>query len=210
MSDSTFIDLTLNESTTLSDVIAATIQDIPVNHDSNSFDLYLDNSESTANVSTANHPPEGATVCQTFNTAYLTPHKYDASQLTTPNAKSTPVNYFSPGGDSRFNDSLSGLLGSPPADSPLAKNPFFSQLQAVLADECKVSESLPESLIATIPSKPHQDVFTREQQLQQRFTLLSDQFPDDIKQLANFFRYQAAVVETDRFNNCRLVTEEVG
>lgn len=192
MNDSTFIEMTLTGSTTLSDVIAATIPDIPVNVDDSDFDQYLQNNNTT--------------FCDGIATTN-TPTKYGVSQFTTPDAKSsisqqtTPVNYFSPVGDSRFNDSLSGLLGSPTPDSPLASNSFFSDLQAVLANECKEVDSLPKLLMDTMTTQPNQDVFHREQQLQLKFHLLQERFPDNVSQLSNFYRYQAAIVETDRFRN---------
>ena len=102
--------------------------------------------------------------------------------------------------DTRFNDSLTGLLGSPPPDSPLAGNPFFGDLQAVLVNDCtRKSESFPKMLLETLTSEPHSDVFTREQKLQDRFTRLQNRFPDDIARLSQFYRDQAAIVETDRF-----------
>jgi hypothetical protein len=97
-----------------------------------------------------------------------------------PNSKSswslqtTPNNYFSPGGDSRFNDSLSDLLGSTP--SPFTKNPFVSNFQVdiankckesdslpeFIANECKESDSLPELMLITATKQPCQDVFNNK------------------------------------------------
>ena len=111
----------------------------------------------------------------------------------------TPLDQtLSPLGDSRFNDSLSGLLGSPPPDSPLSRNPFFSELQAVLFSECK-KDILPRSLIDSVRDKPKLDVVTREQELQRRFVKLSHHHPEDIRQLSGFYRYQSALVETERY-----------
>ncbi|XP_033751642.1 uncharacterized protein LOC117335626 [Pecten maximus] len=108
--------------------------------------------------------------------------------------------YTSPGVDSRFNDSLTGLLGSPPPDSPLAKNPFFGDLQAILVNDCR-EDMLPQTLLATMTTQPQPDVFNREQDLQERFNRLTDNFPEDVKQLSSFYRYQAALVETERFRS---------
>ncbi|XP_021369004.1 uncharacterized protein LOC110460439 isoform X2 [Mizuhopecten yessoensis] len=108
--------------------------------------------------------------------------------------------YNSPGIDSRFNDSLTGLLGSPPPDSPLANNPFFSDLQAILVNDCR-EDMLPQSLLATMTTQPQSNVFTREQDLQESFNQLTDRFPEDVNQLSSFYRYQAALVETERFRS---------
>ncbi|CAC5395096.1 unnamed protein product [Mytilus coruscus] len=193
MNDSAFIQLT--PSTTLSDVIAATIHDIPVDDDSNSsLEQYLDYSQTTTTQDDSTYSSYPSAI----QSSYQTPIKTNGKPALT---IQTPGHYFSPAGDSRFNDSLSGLLGSPPPDSPLARNPFFSDLQAVLANDCKASNSLSECLLTTMTTQPHQDVFNREQNLQLRFNSLQGSFPDDIKQLSNFYRYQAAIVETERFRH---------
>ena len=133
MDDFTFTDLTITESTKMSDVVAADVEDIPVDD-----------------------PVVKYTICQqgAVNSTepnpclFQTPKKHAVNQLTMPNSKSswslqtTPNNYFSPGGDSRFNDSLSDLLGSTP--SPFTKNPFVSNFQVDIANKCKESDSLPE------------------------------------------------------------------
>ena len=117
-----------------------------------------------------------------------------------------PVNRFTPNknnsftGDSRFNDSLTNLLGSPPPDSSLYNNPFFSDLQAALANECTSSKaSLPQSLFDALTTEPNSNVFSREQLLQERFDKLLPAFPDDVQKLSAFYHHQASDVETERF-----------
>ena len=221
--------LILIPTTTLSDVVAATIHDISVDDvsDTTRLDQYLGSNESVSSIpvvddstrpnhvrescqyqasstsATTNNDNLGSTTSTNQSCLYETP----TSAMVTPTAKrqadslqSTP--YFSPMADNRFNDSLTGLLGSPPPDSPLAINPFFSELQSVLANDCKSSiKYMPDSLMNSMTTQPQPDVFYREQLLQRRFTKLVTRFPQDIKQLSNFYRYQAAIVETDRFRS---------
>lgn len=112
--------------------------------------------------------------------------------------------FDSPGIDSRFTESLTNLLGSPPPDSPLSKNPFLGDLQALLTRECK-REIVPQSLFGMQGSNKENNenktlnVFERERNLQERFTNLQSSHPEDIRQLSSMFRYQSALIETDRF-----------
>lgn len=124
-----------------------------------------------------------------------------ATMRTQPMASVTPNNKNNSFvGDSRFNDSLNNLLGSPPPESSLYNNPFFNDLQATLANECTtVKTSLPQSLFDALTTQPNSDVFSREQMLQQRFNSLLPAFPDDIQSLSNFYHHQASEVETERF-----------
>lgn len=228
--------LILTPTTTLSDVVAATIHDISVDDvtDTTRLDQYLGSNESVSFSNTSipvvddsarhNHVRESCqyqtssmsatttndnlgstTITNQYNQSCL--YETPTSVMVTPTTKrqadslqSTP--YFSPMCDNRFNDSLTGLLGSPPPDSPLASNPFFSDLQSILANDCKSSiKTMPDSLMNSMTTQPQPDVFYREQLLQRRFTKLETRFPQDIKQLSNFYRYQAAIVETDRFRS---------
>ena len=113
-------------------------------------------------------------------------------------------NYDSPGIDSRFTESLSNLLGSPPPDSPLSKNPILGDLQALLNRECK-REIVPQSLFSiqntnkNITEKKTLNVFERERNLQERFTKLQSSHSEDVRQLSSMFRYQSALIETERF-----------
>lgn len=187
MDNSTLALPTLSSDASLADVIAATIPDLPISDDSNcSLDQYLGNQDGT-------HDNQSTTAA---STQYQTPKAKPSFTIQTPS-----TNYFSPVGDSRFNDSLTGLLGSPPPDSPLAKNQFFSDLQAVLANELSATDSLSESLLFTMTTQPNQDVFNREQQLKQRFDRLQLHNPTGVKQLADFYRFQAATIETERFRH---------
>ncbi|KAH3814865.1 hypothetical protein DPMN_143379 [Dreissena polymorpha] len=122
----------------------------------------------------------------------------------TPVAKQGSYGFYdnSPGTDYRFSESLSNLLGSPPSDSPLSKNPFFGDLQSLLNNECK-KEIVPQTLFAINPKKEteekRENVFTRERNLQERFSNLQSSHPEEIRQLSSVFRYQSALIETERF-----------
>jgi len=98
----------------------------------------------------------------------------------------------SPAMESRFSESLSNLLGSPPPDSPLTKNPFFGDLQNLLTNECK-RDIVPQTLFDINPKKESEEkienVFARERNLQERFTALQPKHPDEIRQLMSVFRY---------------------
>lgn len=179
MDNSSIMSPTLSPDASLADVIAATIPDLPINEDSSSLDQYLYQQNVTTTTGSSQH---------------RTPKTKPRLTIQTPQ-----TNFFSPGGDSRFNDSLTGLLGSPPPNSPLAKNPFFTDLQAVLANEFTSTDSLSDSLLFTMTTQPNQDVFNREHMLQQRFERLQQHNPTGVKELADFYRLQAATVETDRF-----------
>ena len=111
--------------------------------------------------------------------------------------------YDSPGLESRFNESLSNLIGSPPPDSPLAKNPIFNDLQTLLSRECK-SEFLPKTLFGIHdniqkPVEQEENIFVRERKLHDRFNDLQAANPDEVRNLSSIFRYQTAMIETERF-----------
>ncbi|KAK3102575.1 hypothetical protein FSP39_012311 [Pinctada imbricata] len=102
--------------------------------------------------------------------------------------------------DNRFNDSLSGLLGSPPPDSALANHPFFDDLQAVLVTDCeRQPQSFPKILFETLTTQPHSDIFTREQRLQDRFNKLQAHYPGNVAELSEFYKQHAGAIERDRF-----------
>ena len=104
----------------------------------------------------------------------------------------------SPLGESRFNISLSSLLGSPLADSPLSNNPFFNDLKSILESDCKNSD-YPIKLFETLKPGQPQDVYTRERNLQSKFSSLQSRYPDEVRNLSSFYRCQSAEVETERF-----------
>ena len=105
----------------------------------------------------------------------------------------------SPVVDSRFNDSLTNLLGSPHTGSPISKNPFFSALQNALESDCK-KEIVPQTLMDIHPdSFGRENIFTRERKLHERFNALQESSPDEVRQLSGFYRYQSALIETERF-----------
>lgn len=116
--------------------------------------------------------------------------------------KVTSYHDNSPAMESRFSESLSNLLGSPPPDSPLSKNPFFGDLQNLLTNECK-REIIPQSLFQMTPKQgeelKRENVFARERNLQERFTNLQCKHAEEIRQLSSMFRYQSALIETERF-----------
>ena len=105
----------------------------------------------------------------------------------------------SPVVDSRFNDSLTNLLGSPHTASPISKNPYFSALQNALQSDLK-KEIVPKSLM-DIPqdSFGRENIFNRERKLHERFNSLQESSPDEVRQLSGFYRYQSALIETERF-----------
>ena len=105
----------------------------------------------------------------------------------------------SPVFDSRFNDSLTNLLGSPPTEKPISKNPFFSALQNVIESDCK-REIVPQTLMDIHTDKQvKENIFTRERALHERFSALQESSSDEVRQLSGFYRYQSALIETERF-----------
>ena len=202
-SDIDVINLTLG--TSLSGVVAATIQDVD---DTSELDQYL-------GIPVGEQSPPLPSQAFTQHVNYQSPPLASASVYSSSCLYSTPTvtpvtkrrpqplqsAFYSPAADNRFNDSLSGLLGSPIPASPLT-TPLFSNLQYAIAKECKTSVgSMPESLLGTMTTQPQPDVFYREQLIQSRFIKLEHRHPEDVKQLSNFYRYQAAVVETERFRS---------
>lgn len=98
-------------------------------------------------------------------------------------------------GDYRFGDPLFSLLSTPP-NSPTIVNPFFDNIKSTLAEEFKECV-LPSTLLTLMPKQ--QEIPTREQKLYSRFNKLNDAYPDAIHQLSGFYRYQTALIETERF-----------
>ena len=150
---------------------------------------------------------------QTFNnqSSYVTPVSKQRQTFINQSSYVTPVSMQrqtmndakpiadSPGFDSRFNDSLTNLLGSPPGESPISKNPFFNALQNALESDCK-KEIVPQSLVDIHSNKQEtENIFVRERRLHERFNALQEPCPDDVRQLSGFYRYQSALIETERF-----------
>jgi len=100
-------------------------------------------------------------------------------------------------GDYRFGESLFSLLSSPQPDSSLFTNPFFDDLKMTLTEECK-KYALPSTLFSSFCPQ-RSDIHTREQELYTRFDKLKHAYPDAIHQLSGFYRYQTALVETERY-----------
>ena len=150
---------------------------------------------------------------QTFTnqSSYVTPVSKQRQTFTNQSSYVTPVRKQrqamndakpiadSPGFDSRFNDSLTNLLGSSPGESPISKNPFFNALQNALESDCK-KEIVPQSLVDIHSNKQEtENIFVRERRLHERFNALQEPCPDDVRQLSGFYRYQSALIETERF-----------
>ncbi|KAL5017792.1 hypothetical protein ScPMuIL_003514 [Solemya velum] len=106
-------------------------------------------------------------------------------------------------GDYRCGEPFFNLLSTPP-DSPLSTNPFFDNLKTSLAEEFK-EYGLPSSLLSLVPKRI--DIPTREQKLHTRFNKLSDTYPDAVHQLSGFYKYQTALVETERFQTLQDIHE---
>lgn len=98
-------------------------------------------------------------------------------------------------GDYRSGDPLYSLLSTPP-NTPQHTSVFFDELQTSLAEEFKGC-IIPSSLFSLVPNRP--DIPTREQKLHVRFNKLSNTYPDAIHQLSGFYKYQSALIETERF-----------
>ena len=138
--------------------------------------------------------PETGAVNQMQQSGYTTP--VNKQRLSMNDTKQLAD---SPGFDSRFNDSLTNLLGSPPSESPISKNPFFNALQNVLESDCK-KEIVPQSLMNIHTHKQENDnIFVRERKLHERFNALQENYADEVQQLSGFYRYQSALIETERF-----------
>lgn len=174
------IDIT--PTTTLQDIIAATIQ--PEAHQ--------------ATYSITNSPTDDDD--ETLATAILAEATAQKDEVTTPITQKTN-SVTSPASETRLADSLIGLLGSPPPEKQLNHNPAFSELQSLLKSELK-QQTIPETLLKLL--KPKTSIFTREQQLQHRFTKLESYYPTQVQQLSSFFKYQSAVIETERYQSLHM------
>ena len=131
-----------------------------------------------------------------FNSPFVTPMNSRSRSL----SEACNREEFSPLGESRFNVSLTSLLGSPMSDSPLSNNPFFSDLKSILELDCKKMD-YPIKLFETLSDKQHQDVYARERNLQAKFSSLQSKYPEEIRKLSSFYRCQSAEVETERFKH---------
>ena len=119
-------------------------------------------------------------------------------QRRTPPRTHQPV-YDTSSAESRFDQALFSLLDSPPTQTRLSKNPIFRDLQTVLKSDC-ARDSTPDSLLNTLLSGlPSNSVIDREHRLQHRLNRLGNHYPSEVNQLSSFHKYQASVVETDRY-----------
>ena len=133
---------------------------------------------------------------KSFSTKFVTPVNSRSRSL----SEACSRDESSPLGESRFNVSLTSLLGSPLSDSSLSNNPFFSDLKSVLELDCKKMD-YPIKLFETLSNKQHQDVYARERNLQAKFSSLQSRYPEEIRKLSSFYRCQSAEVETERFKH---------
>ena len=131
---------------------------------------------------------------KSFSTKFVTPVNSRSRSL----SEACTIDDSSPLGESRFNISLSSLFGSPLADSPLSNNPFFSDLKSILESDCK-NNDYPVKLFDTLSRKQNQDVYSRERNLQAKFSSLQTKYPEEVRRLSSFYRCQSAEVETERF-----------
>ncbi|KAK3102402.1 hypothetical protein FSP39_011151 [Pinctada imbricata] len=122
------------------------------------------------------------------------------SQMRTPVTTPTQTpTYDSSPAEARFDDALFSLLDSPKKQTKLTRNPMFRDLQAILKADCS-ADATPNSLFQMLPiCKTTNPVVSRELRLQQRLTKLSDYYPTQVTQLSSFHKYQASMVETDRY-----------
>lgn len=150
--------LEITATTTLEDVIAATIQPETTNQ----------------------AQPETITTTQTDDEALAAEILAEATA-----EEPEPVT------ETRLSDSLTDLLGPPPTEKPL-----YSELTILLKAELKL-QTRPDTLLKLL--RPKMSVFAREQQLQLQFTKLETTHPTEISQLSSFFKYQSAVIETERY-----------
>ncbi|KAK3099947.1 hypothetical protein FSP39_012268 [Pinctada imbricata] len=170
--------IAITATTTLEDVINATI----LNPDSST----QANSGSTTNANSETHQ--------------LSPTDDSSTQGNSPATTQTHTPDYDPSpAESRLDDALYSLLDSPRKATKLTKNPMFRDLQAILKADCSSAAS-PDSLFKTLPrAKSTNSVVTRELKLQHRLTKLRDYYPTQVTQLSSFHKYQASIVETDRY-----------
>ncbi|XP_076076241.1 uncharacterized protein LOC143047138 [Mytilus galloprovincialis] len=167
----------ITSSTTLEDIIAATIQPESIFSTTDSSTDKITNSPT--NETTNSDDDDEALAAAIL--AEATAEDLDTTPTTT---------------DSRLADTLTGLLGPPPPEKPLIPNTCFSELQTLLKDELK-QQTMPETLMKML--QPKTSVFNREQQLQHQFNKLNSHNSTDVQQLSSFFKYQSAIIETERY-----------
>ncbi|CAG2211287.1 unnamed protein product [Mytilus edulis] len=163
----------ITSTTTLEDIIAATIQP-----------------ETT--ISDVTTQPEPTTTADPTTTSEDDDEALAAAILEEATA-------LEPETETRLADSLFDLLGSPPPEQLLTNNSAVLELQSLLKRELK-QQTIPETLMNLL-HKPKTSVFTREQQLQRQFTKLEVSNPTQVSQLSSFFKYQSAVIETERYQS---------
>ena len=103
---------------------------------------------------------------------------------------------FAPFGNFKFNTSLTSLLEAP-EDLPISSNPIFNELKSTLLSDCH-NTSCPEALFDTLSSGSSHDVYSRERQLQTQFSTMQSRYPDEIRELSNFYHQQSSEIETER------------
>ncbi|CAC5397180.1 unnamed protein product [Mytilus coruscus] len=177
----------ITSTTTLEDIIAATIQ--PESTYSTTDSSTVETTNTSTNETTNSEDDD-----ETLAAAIL-------AEATTDGLDSTPTTQrsysaTSPAPESRLADSLTDLLGPPPPEKPLIPNTVFSELQTLLKDELK-QQTMPETLMKML--QPKTSVFNREQQLQQQFNKLTSYNSTEVQQLSSFFKYQSAIIETERY-----------
>lgn len=177
--------LEITSTTTLEDIIAATILPESTDQTTNST---ADNAPSTTDDDED----------EALAAVILAEATAQEPETTTPNTQRSYSATTSPACETRLADSLFDLLGSPPPEKPLHYNPVFSELQSLLKSELK-QQTLPEALMKLL--KPKTSVFSREQQLQHQFTKLECSNHTDVHQLSSFYKYQSAVIETERYQS---------
>lgn len=169
----------LTSSTTLDDVIAATI---------------LDNLNGTPSTS----EPD----------AYLDHLLTSLLNDTPTQEQTTPVTSHtksfmcgSPCPDNRFTNSLTGFA----SPTPINHTTSVAELQSLLRSETK-EDTMPGSLLQTVQPPRIHTVSNQELQLQQQFRQLEFIYPAEIQQLSSFYRYQSALLETSRFQSLQQYT----
>ncbi|KAK3089284.1 hypothetical protein FSP39_002350 [Pinctada imbricata] len=159
--------LTITASTTLEDVINATIL-----HPQPNPPTYLPN------------PREDPTT--------LTSTQTDSHMRTPVTTRTQPLTYDTSPAETRF-DALFSLLDSPKKKTKLTSNPMFRDLQAILKADCS-ADATPNSLFQTLSTtNSNNSVISRELRLQQRLTKLNAYYPTQITQLSSFHKYQASM-----------------
>ncbi|CAC5407890.1 PXK [Mytilus coruscus] len=167
----------ITSTTTLEDIIAATIQPETTTSDVTTPSVSTDTISTTDPTTTSKDDDDEALAAAIL-------------------AEATDLE---PETETRLADSLFGLLGSPPPEQLLTNNSAVLELQSLLKTELK-QQTIPETLMSLL-HKPKISVFTREQQLQRQFTKLEVSSPTQVSQLSSFFKYQSAVIETERYQS---------